>query len=125
MLRPLRILPGESGRGHGKTPVIPPASIFADPLTAPNSGRCHVDGSVTIVPVEFPRLLVAMQPMLRKPFHRPGWVYEGKCDEWRMLAFKDGRHIRLVSRQQVDHTDRFRELAWEFRAASVREVAAG
>lgn len=49
-----------------------------------------------------------MQPMLGKPFHRPGWVYEQKYD---MLAFKDGRRARLISRQGVDHTERFRELA--------------
>jgi bifunctional non-homologous end joining protein LigD len=28
-----------------------------------------------------------------------------------MLAFKDGPRVRLISRQGVDHTDRFRELA--------------
>jgi hypothetical protein len=28
-----------------------------------------------------------MQPTLvRKPFHRPGWIYEEKYDGWRMLA---------------------------------------
>ena len=52
-----------------------------------------------------------MQPMLGKPFHRPGWIYEEKYDGWRMMAFKDGRRVRLVSRQHVDHTERFRELA--------------
>jgi len=52
-----------------------------------------------------------MQPMLGKPFHRPGWIYEEKYDGWRMLAFKDGSRVRLISRQGVDHTERFRELA--------------
>lgn len=52
-----------------------------------------------------------MQPMLGKPFHRSGWVYEEKYDGCRMLAFKDGPRIRLISRQGVDHTERFRELA--------------
>jgi bifunctional non-homologous end joining protein LigD len=52
-----------------------------------------------------------MQPMLGKPFHRPGWIYEEKYDGWRMLAFKDGLRVRLISRQGVDHTERFRELA--------------
>jgi len=49
--------------------------------------------------------------MLGKPFHRPGWIYEEKYDGWRMLALKDGSRVRLVSRQAVDHTERFRELA--------------
>lgn len=48
-----------------------------------------------------------MRPMLGKPFHRPGWIYEEKYDGWRMLAFKDGPRVRLISRQAVDHTERF------------------
>ena len=47
-----------------------------------------------------------MQPMLGKPFHRPGCIYEEKYDGWRMLAFKDGPRVRLVSRQAVDHDPR-------------------
>jgi bifunctional non-homologous end joining protein LigD len=49
--------------------------------------------------------------LVREPFHRPGWVYEEKYDGWRMLAFKDGARARLISRQGVDHTARFGELA--------------
>ena len=37
--------------------------------------------------------------MLGKPFHRPGWIYEEKYDGWRMLAFKDGPRVRLISRR--------------------------
>lgn len=64
-----------------------------------------------VVVVSPPPSVVPMQPMLGKPFHRPGCVYEEKYDGWRMLAFKDGPHVRLISRQGVDHTERFRELA--------------
>ncbi len=49
--------------------------------------------------------------LVREPFHRPGWVYEEKYDGWRMLAFKEGARVRLISRQGVDHTARFRDLA--------------
>ena len=53
-----------------------------------------------------------MQPtQVRQPFHREGWVYEEKIDGWRMLAYKDGRNVRLESRNGVDHTRRFPELA--------------
>jgi bifunctional non-homologous end joining protein LigD len=56
--------------------------------------------------------MVPMQPTLvREPFHRPGWVYEEKYDGWRMLAFKDGVRVRLVSRNGVDHTRRFPDIA--------------
>jgi hypothetical protein len=40
-----------------------------------------------------PQSLVAMQPMLGKPFHRPGCVYEEKYVGSRMLAFKDDPHV--------------------------------
>jgi bifunctional non-homologous end joining protein LigD len=52
-----------------------------------------------------------IQPVLFRPFHRDGWVYEEKYDGWRMAAFKDGRNVRLVSRRGVDHTERFAEVA--------------
>jgi bifunctional non-homologous end joining protein LigD len=53
-----------------------------------------------------------MQPTLvPEPFHRDGWVYEEKVDGYRMLAYKDGARVRLVSRSGVDHTKRFPELA--------------
>jgi bifunctional non-homologous end joining protein LigD len=54
-----------------------------------------------------------MAPTLTKPpFQRPGsWVFEEKVDGWRMLAYRDGVSVRLISRNSIDHTRRFRELA--------------
>ena len=49
--------------------------------------------------------------LVRSPFHRPGWVYEEKVDGWRILAYKDGAHVRLASRNGIDHARRFPELA--------------
>jgi bifunctional non-homologous end joining protein LigD len=52
-----------------------------------------------------------MQPTLvTKPFHRAGWIYEEKYDGWRVVAYKDGRAVRLVSRNGRDLTRRFPEL---------------
>jgi bifunctional non-homologous end joining protein LigD len=45
--------------------------------------------------------------LVREPFHREGWVFEEKVDGWRMLAYKDGERVRLVSRNGRDHTRRF------------------
>ena len=45
-----------------------------------------------------------------RPFHNKGWVYEEKYDGWRMLAHKDSRRVRLVSRNGRDHTERFADL---------------
>ena len=49
--------------------------------------------------------------LVREPFHRDGWVYEEKVDGWRMLAYKDGARVRLVSRNGRDHTRRFAGIA--------------
>jgi bifunctional non-homologous end joining protein LigD len=46
-----------------------------------------------------------------EPFHREGWVYEEKVDGWRILAYKDGARVRLLSRTGVDHAKRFRDAA--------------
>jgi bifunctional non-homologous end joining protein LigD len=48
---------------------------------------------------------------VKQPFHRDGWIYEEKIDGWRMLAYKDGRTVRLESRNGVDHTRRFPDVA--------------
>lgn len=49
--------------------------------------------------------------LVREPFHRDGWVYEEKVDGYRMLAYKDGRTVRLVSRHGIDHTKRYPDIA--------------
>ena len=39
-----------------------------------------------------------MQPKLvTRPFHRAGWVYEEKYDGRRMLAYRRGTQVQLVS----------------------------
>jgi ATP-dependent DNA ligase len=65
--------------------------------------------------------------LVREPFHRDGWVYEEKVDGWRMLAYKDGAHVRLVSRHGVDHTRRFSDVATANREAlgSYEDVVVG
>jgi bifunctional non-homologous end joining protein LigD len=60
--------------------------------------------------------------ILAEPFHRDGYVYEEKYDGWRMVAYKDGRHVRLVSRRGVDHTERFAEIASALAQLSARTV---
>jgi bifunctional non-homologous end joining protein LigD len=53
-----------------------------------------------------------------RPFHRDGWTYEEKYDGWRMVAYKDGTAVRLVSRPGKDHSRRFSEIAAAIRALS-------
>src|SRR5438876_1034468 len=57
------------------------------------------------------RSVPPMLPTPALPFHRPGWIYEEKYDGWRIMAYKRGDTVRLLSRNGIDFTGRFRELA--------------
>jgi bifunctional non-homologous end joining protein LigD len=64
-----------------------------------------------------------MQPTLvREPFQRDGWVYEEKVDGWRVLAYKDGERVRLVSPNGRDHTRRFHDIAAAISKLSARSL---
>jgi bifunctional non-homologous end joining protein LigD len=56
-----------------------------------------------------------VQPMLatlvEEPFDKPGWVYEEKYDGDRVLAYKEGDRVQLLSRNGKDRTDRFPQCA--------------
>lgn len=41
--------------------------------------------------------------LVPKPFHRDGWAYEEKVDGYRMIAYKAGLRVQLLSRHGVDH----------------------
>src|SRR3989454_7059510 len=58
-----------------------------------------------------PQRQAPMLPTPAPPFHRPGWIYEEKYDGWRLIAYKRGDTVRLLSRNGIDFTGRFRELA--------------
>jgi bifunctional non-homologous end joining protein LigD len=45
------------------------------------------------------------------PFQNPNWVFEEKYDGVRILAYKDGPNVSLISRNAVDRTDRYPEIA--------------
>jgi len=60
--------------------------------------------------------------LVREPFHRDGWVYEEKVDGWRIVAYKDGDRVRLVSRNGVDHTRRYQDVAAAVAKLSARAL---
>jgi ATP-dependent DNA ligase len=59
---------------------------------------------------------------VREPVHEDGWVYEEKVDGWRILAYKDGARVRLVSRNGRDHTRRFAGIAAAIAKLSARSL---
>jgi ATP-dependent DNA ligase len=60
--------------------------------------------------------------LVREPFHRDGWIYEEKIDGWRILAYKDGARVRLISRNGRDHTRRFAGIAAAIVTLSARSL---
>jgi len=67
---------------------------------------------------------MTMAPTLvREPFRREGWVFEEKVDGWRMVAYKDDDHVQLVSRNGVDHTWRFADVAAAIAKLCTRTLA--
>lgn len=57
------------------------------------------------------RIPFRVQPMLatlvKEPFQQRGWVYEEKYDGYRILAYKEGRRVTLLSRNAKDRSAHF------------------
>ncbi len=66
------------------------------------------------------RIPFRVHPMLATlaagPFDRAGWVFEEKYDGDRILAYKEGERVRLLSRNGKERTDRFPRIAAAIRA---------
>jgi bifunctional non-homologous end joining protein LigD len=61
------------------------------------------------------RIPFRVSPMLatlvRDPFHKPGWIYEEKYDGFRILAYKEGEKVHLLSRNGIDKTKTYPDVA--------------
>lgn len=61
------------------------------------------------------RIPFRVQPMLAtlvpEPFDRPGWAYEEKYDGFRILAYKEGARVSLLSRNGKDRTPAYPNIA--------------
>ena len=60
--------------------------------------------------MSLPRITLMQADEVARPFHRDGWVYEEKYDGWRMVAYRDGTAVSLVSLAGKDHSRRFPDL---------------
>jgi bifunctional non-homologous end joining protein LigD len=49
--------------------------------------------------------------LIDKPFDKPGWVYEEKYDGIRLLAYKEGERVQLISRNDIDRRASYPEVA--------------
>jgi bifunctional non-homologous end joining protein LigD len=54
--------------------------------------------------------------LVAEPFDRRGWDYEEKYDGDRILAYKEGDRVRLLSRNGKDRTERFPQLVQAIQA---------
>jgi ATP-dependent DNA ligase len=45
--------------------------------------------------------------LVSEPFNEPGWVYEEKHDGIRILAYKEGSKVTLLSRNDKDRSQSF------------------
>src|SRR5579884_3339633 len=57
------------------------------------------------------RVSPMLATLVKAPFDRPGWLYEEKYDGFRILAYKEGRRVTLVSRNDKDRTRAFANIA--------------
>jgi bifunctional non-homologous end joining protein LigD len=49
--------------------------------------------------------------LVPRPFHKPNWVYEEKYDGIRILAYKEGNKLSLITRNDTDRVGDFPNLA--------------
>jgi len=61
--------------------------------------------------------------LVREPFHRPGWVFEEKYDGYRIVAYKEGDRVTLLSRNAKDRTATFSVVAEAVASLKVRTLA--
>jgi bifunctional non-homologous end joining protein LigD len=57
------------------------------------------------------RVTPMLATLVRKPFHQAGWIYEEKYDGYRILAYKEGHRVTLVSRNGNDRTATYASVA--------------
>jgi len=66
------------------------------------------------------RIPFRIRPMLAtlvdQPFDEPGWTYEEKYDGVRLVAYKEGKAVSLITRNDIDRARDFPKIADAIRA---------
>ena len=57
------------------------------------------------------RISPMLATLVNKPFLKSGWVFEEKYDGVRMLAYKEGPKVSLISRNGIDRSNRYPAIA--------------
>jgi bifunctional non-homologous end joining protein LigD len=60
--------------------------------------------------------------LVKKPFHQPGWIYEEKYDGYRILAYKEGDRVTLISRNGNDRTATYASVARALQQLRIRTL---
>src|SRR5204862_4184987 len=86
-----------------------PGALLSDRVPAHERTPSSEEGSARDrVPF---RVAPMLATLVGAPFHRPGWVYEEKYDGFRILAYKEGERVTLLSRNAKDKTAAFADVA--------------
>jgi bifunctional non-homologous end joining protein LigD len=57
------------------------------------------------------RISPMLATLVDEPFYLPGWIYEEKYDGIRILAYKEGSNISLITRNGIVRTERYPAIA--------------
>ena len=68
------------------------------------------------------RVRAMLATLVPEPFHQPGWVYEEKYDGYRILAYKEGGKVTLLSRNDIDRTASYAAFAEAIRKHPARTL---
>ena len=78
------------------------------------------------MPSDKDRIPFRVKPMLatlvKEPFHKPGWIYEEKYDGYRILAYKEGHRVTLISRNGNDRTATYAPVAHAIQQLRIRTL---
>jgi bifunctional non-homologous end joining protein LigD len=63
-----------------------------------------------------------MKPLLVRELPVGNWLYESKFDDYRAVAFKSGKKVRLVSRNQTSFNDAYPSLVAALKTLPAEKV---